>query len=135
MRELLTVLLHHQTPPDLSPPVASHLDWLLENPLDPQGPLLCWRVVIPCDQWAARGQVELIRISDHRRSYLQFEGELTGGRGSVKRVDQGIAKVLDWTETGGTLELTLSQFTGRVALRATAGDRWLLRIGGVELEK
>jgi hypothetical protein len=33
------------------------------------------------------------RIADHRRAYLEFEGELGGGRGRVRRVARGTVRV------------------------------------------
>ena len=34
------------------------------------------------------------RIADHRRVYLTYEGEISGGRGQVRRIDAGAAQVV-----------------------------------------
>ena len=130
MRELMTVLLRHQPTTAPTPAViALHYDWLMENPRDPDGPLLCWRVMEPTDQWATRRELDLVKIGDHRRIYLEFEGELTGGRGRVHRVDQGTLRVNRWSESGGLLRVRLNDFEGAIELRRHEGERWILRIG------
>lgn len=30
-----------------------------------------------------------VQLADHRRAYLEYQGEISGGRGSVRRVDTG----------------------------------------------
>ena len=39
------------------------------------------------------------RLPDHRRIYWTYEGEITGGRGQVERIAQGICQVLSSTDT------------------------------------
>jgi hypothetical protein len=41
------------------------------------------------------------RIGDHRRLYLDYEGPISGGRGSVRRVAEGQAEIV--AETGDSL--------------------------------
>ena len=55
---------------------------LLQNPLTP----------------AAPGGVPAERIGDHRRAYLDCEGDIGGGRGRVRRLDRGAAEVESFTE-------------------------------------
>jgi hypothetical protein len=40
------------------------------------------------------------QIGDHRRAYLEYEGEVSGGRGVVARVASG-----EWQEEGGVVAL------------------------------
>jgi hypothetical protein len=44
------------------------------------------------------------RIGDHRRAYLEYEGEVSGGRGSVKRVQAGT-----WHEADGDIALSTGE--------------------------
>lgn len=44
------------------------------------------------------------RIGDHRRAYLEYEGEVSGGRGSVKRVQAGT-----WQDDGGVIVLSTGE--------------------------
>lgn len=64
----------------------AHYDVMFESAERPHR-LITFR----CDEWpiSAGASVELIQIADHRRAYLTFEGPLSGGRGIVKRVDEG----------------------------------------------
>lgn len=39
-----------------------------------------------------------VRMRDHRRVYLDYEGEVSGERGSVRRVASGVVEVLEVTE-------------------------------------
>lgn len=61
-----------------------HYDLLFETA--DGSPLTAYR----CDRWpVAAGTVLDKRLADHRRIYLEYEGEISGGRGSVRRVARG----------------------------------------------
>lgn len=38
---------------------------------------------------------EFKELEPHRRAYLEYEGEVSGNRGTVKRIERGTYKVLD----------------------------------------
>ncbi|MBS0196798.1 MAG: hypothetical protein JSR77_08575 [Planctomycetes bacterium] len=76
-----TVLLEHSTPDG-----DSHFDWLLER--DEVQPLVCFRVHERLDI-SEPAAFLADRIADHRRLYLRFEGSLSAGRGSVRRIAAG----------------------------------------------
>ena len=40
------------------------------------------------------GESPLTPLADHRRAYLEFEGEVSGNRGQVKRVAAGTCRIL-----------------------------------------
>jgi hypothetical protein len=62
-----------------------HWDFLLELP--GREKLATWRLAAnPIEHEDA---IAAERIGEHRRAYLDYEGELSGGRGSVKRIDRG----------------------------------------------
>lgn len=69
------VLLEHDHP-------ELHWDFMLES-----GPsLLTWRLdQIP----AGRAEIAAIALPDHRRAYLDYEGPVSGNRGTVTRIDRG----------------------------------------------
>ena len=73
-------LLKHETPPGY--PRPTHFDLLLEA-----GDV--------CRTWAleqvphANQTIRAEALDDHRLLYLDYEGELSDGRGSVSRVDWG----------------------------------------------
>lgn len=73
-------LLEHRTAQ-----AAVHWDFLVEIP--GQVLLATWRLaanpLVTSDPIAAE------RIGDHRRLYLDYEGDIGGGRGVVRRLDRG----------------------------------------------
>lgn len=82
------VVLRHDCPDG-----SWHLDWMIQRSdpaVDPSRPLLSFRVgVSPL----AADRFEAERIGDHRAAYLDHEGEVSGGRGSVTRVSSGRALI------------------------------------------
>ena len=52
--------------------------------------LAAWRSSV----WPIEKRVSITRMKDHRRAYLQFEGELTQRRGRVERVGGGLCEVV-----------------------------------------
>jgi hypothetical protein len=75
------VVLHHtQIPPP-------HYDLLFE--LNPDSPLAAAR----CSEWPPTPTTKFERIPDHRRIYLEYEGDLSANRGTVKRLEAGSCNV------------------------------------------
>src|SRR4051812_5986230 len=62
-----------------------HFDLMIESA--PGGELLTWRCP---ENPLARYLTIAHRLGDHRRAYLEYEGELSGGRGLVTRVAGGL---------------------------------------------
>jgi len=73
------VILHHLAP------TGEHWDLMLEE----RDHLATWQML---SEPAQRGAcpIECIRISDHRKVYLDYQGPISGGRGVVERVDRGV---------------------------------------------
>ena len=63
----------------------THFDLMLE--VEGQEKLRTYQLA----QWplAVGESCDCKQLDDHRRMYLDYEGEISGGRGSVKRVAQG----------------------------------------------
>ena len=86
---------------------SPHFDWMLER--DADGPLTTFRV----RAWPVAGRQALTPLADHRRAYLDYEGEVSGGRGSVRRVEAGT-----WADAGaGRLRLESHEINGKPARR------------------
>ena len=126
---LKTVLLLH-TLPDHS----RHYDWLIQRDADPGILVPTFRIEqridigAPCTFLAER-------IADHRSLYLDYEGEITGGRGEVARVAQGQVQIRRWLPQKIDLSLV---FDGRsrsvvgvvgVVGIAIGGPMWRFEIG------
>ena len=58
------------------------------------------------------------KLPDHRLVYLDYEGEISGGRGEVSRYDRGTFDCLIWTENLIRIHLRGGRFLGDVELRA-----------------
>lgn len=106
------VLLEHRTHAEV------HWDLMIAT-LD-GATLATWRLdqnpIAPCGD-----VITAERITDHRVAYLEFEGELSGGRGAVRRVERGEA--LDVRIDGANLSGVLrgAALQARVEIR---GGRW-----------
>ena len=61
------------------------------------GLLQTWETV-PLRSWDARVTLETRRLQDHRIHYLDWEGEISGNRGRVKRLIRGTHRNLDVTD-------------------------------------
>lgn len=78
------VILTHDHP-------CLHWDLMLER----DGALRTWRLL---REPAERGTSPAERLADHRLAYLDYEGPVSGGRGSVKRWDAGTYEVVAESE-------------------------------------
>jgi hypothetical protein len=45
---------------------------------------------VRCSDWPPAAGTTIERIADHRRSYLDYEGPVSGNRGQVIRVESGV---------------------------------------------
>lgn len=61
-----------------------HWDLMLEG----DERLATWQLSVPPENCTG-GPVAAVRIADHRKVYLDYEGPVSGGRGSVSIVDSG----------------------------------------------
>jgi len=69
-----------------------HYDWMIQPDGGPETPLISFRVTARPDEPGIQSfQAE--RTGNHRAAYLEFEGELTGNRGRVRRVVHGNASI------------------------------------------
>jgi len=117
------VVLLHETPPGYVRP--THYDLMLE-----QGEvLLTWAV----DQLPQAGETRAAeRLPDHRPFYLDYEGPVSGNRGTVKCVDRGD---FDWvSQTPGRFEARISgeKLRGTLVIEQDSSDaqRWRVSLSG-----
>lgn len=88
-----------------------HWDFLLERG-DGQG-LRTWAI----DEPLAPDKILAARaLPDHRLAYLDYEGAISGGRGSVRRIDRGAFQAEVWEADRVVVWLAGDQLVGRVAL-------------------
>ena len=77
----------------------THCDLMLD--VDGASPLATWQFPADPRDGSAAGR----RIADHRRAYLDYEGDISGGRGSVRRIGAGTWDLLE--ETPASWRVTL----------------------------
>ncbi len=56
-------------------------------------------------------------LADHRSIYLDYEGPISGGRGTVARWDQGTFTIDLWSDNKVVVELSGTKITGIIVLR------------------
>lgn len=112
------VILHHILPADAAR--RSHYDLMLEH----DGVLLTWALSDPLEAGVA---LLAERLADHRLAYLDYEGEISGGRGSVTRWDRGTCHMEQVSADEISARLEGNRITGRLRARL-AGDHWSIQI-------
>jgi DNA polymerase Ligase (LigD) len=73
-------------------------------------------------------------LGDHRLAYLDYEGPVSGNRGSVRRVESGVYETRLWMPDVVRIELRGAQLVGELELRSVgrAGGgppAWVCRLG------
>ncbi len=76
-------------------------------------------------------------LPGHRRIYLEYEGEVSGNRGTVRRIDQGTYTALVWEEDRVRVHLRGIQLVGDVEIRqvvppSEGEPSWYFRMGKVD---
>jgi hypothetical protein len=103
----------------------THWDLMLEV----DDALATWRIESDPLAILPGEQIEAIRIHDHRKAYLDYSGEVSGGRGRVEARDSGQLTAVSEDDDLWTFELCGSILQGRFELRSVSGNdnRWTLR--------
>jgi hypothetical protein len=107
------VILHHT---GIDEP---HYDVMVEA--EPDGPLTTWR----SERWPIDRPTSLTRLGDHRRDYLTYEGEVSGGRGRVTRVAGGTCAITSPSEVQRIVSFDADANLRPLSLVETAAPRWL----------
>ena len=104
------VVLTHDHP-------VPHWDFMLEN----EAVLRTWRLARPPTE---SRPVVADSIADHRLAYLDYEGPVSGDRGTVVTFDRGEYSWL--TEDANVIEVDLQgiRLRGRAGLKRFEFDRW-----------
>lgn len=112
------VLLRHELPDR-----TWHYDWMIEQEGNER--LVCFRVTVRVDELTPGARFEGDRLADHRRAYLEYEGEISGGRGRVTRVAAGECGGWRETEERGSIVMGAVEVVGRVK----RGAVWEFEVG------
>jgi hypothetical protein len=114
------VVLLHETPPGSAR--STHWDFMLEQ----EGVLRTWALA---EEPRPGETIAAVELAVHRVAYLQYEGPVSGDRGSVTRWDEGEFVLVQ--ESADQIELKLSgrRLSGKTCL--TRGDdplHWSFRL-------
>ena len=119
MNESRYVILYHKLTD------SEHWDLMLER-----GELLAtWQLAAP-PAGDVRTAIAARRIGDHRKLYLDYEGPVSGDRGTVRRYDAGTYRLLQSVDNCWVLDLRGGVLSGRFELwhdSAEAPERWIFR--------
>lgn len=106
------VVLWHEVPPPGPAAPRDHRGSHFDLMLDQQTHLRTWAL----DRWPLRvgESCDVRALPDHRLRYLDYEGPISDGRGTVRRVERGRGRLLRDAPGGVILELRGEHFTGRL---------------------
>jgi hypothetical protein len=91
--------------------------------------LATWRIADDPLAISPGEQIRAVRIHDHRKAYLDYVGDVSGGRGRVEPQDAGRLSVGSRGGDLWTFELSGAVLQGRFEMLRIAGDEdaWVLR--------
>ena len=93
-----------------------HYDFMLES-----GDILkTWRIPQSPDHYPQK----IEQIQDHRKIYLDYEGEISGNRGFVKIWDKGDYAILTWTDQIIEIQLSGIKLQGTYQLKLITIPIW-----------
>lgn len=133
------VVLLHQPGLRLERTGQPHFDWMFQW----QGGLRTWSTSC-IDLWNDSGSIELACevLPEHRLDYLDYEGEVSGGRGTVTRQAAGVYRLIanrddlfhvaiQWRHDGkvrqADVEIYRSFFSGDAGRLDESRESWRLR--------
>jgi hypothetical protein len=107
-----------------------HWDFMLE---DGEG-LRTWAIDTPV---VAGQDLPARALPNHRRIYLDYEGNLSGDRGSVWRIDEGTYCTRLWSADRVRVILEGAQLVGEAELRqvgekSDGASSWVFRLGNLD---
>ena len=110
------VILHHLAPS------GEHWDLMIEE----AHVLLTWQLAAePISRDAC--PIDAVRINDHRKTYLDYQGPISSGRGMVTRIDTGRCEILSSDDHTVNLEFATHRLKGQFRLTRpdpTSQSRW-----------
>jgi hypothetical protein len=100
---------------------APHWDLMLER----KKVLATWQVPVNPDTWADR-PITCTQSFDHRKHYLDYQGQLSDNRGWVKQFATGHYSPQIITDTLWEVTLQSQHLNGLLSLSHTKEDQWQL---------
>jgi hypothetical protein len=96
-----------------------HWDLMLEE----GDTLRTWRLPKPPDE---QGALDVEALGGHRLAYLDYEGPVSGGRGTVERWDAGTYELIESAEDRLLVRLVGTKVQGTASLeRQSSSSAWI----------
>lgn len=111
------VILHHETPEGHERP--AHWDLMFEVP----GALVAWALA---EEPSSGKTISAERLADHRLAYLDYEGPVSQGRGTVTRWDWGDYTPQCTLPARWEVDLAGNRLNGRLILTQMQEEYWTL---------
>ena len=98
-----------------------HWDFMLEK----EAALRTWRLTRPPNE---PGPIAAEPLADHRLAYLDYEGPVSGNRGTVRRFDRGEYTLLEESDGSIVVDLCGTVLKGMAAIeRVDEPESWTFR--------
>ena len=111
------VILHHRLEN------SEHWDLMLEH----GEVLLTWQLPIEPTGLACF-PISATRIADHRKTYLTYEGPISGNRGTVRSIESGTVTITELSEQECRFTLDGPRLSGDFTLSPGPGSTWTFRL-------
>jgi len=92
-----------------------HWDFMLEK----EASLRTWRLL---QHPTSANPIVAESLPNHRLAYLDYEGPVSGNRGTVQAFDRGLYTIVDESSETLVLDLRGTKLQGRAILRKSAGS-------------
>jgi hypothetical protein len=110
------VVLEHTAPDGV------HWDLMLQD----TGTLLTWRLAVS-PQEIGSGPIQIQRIFDHPLRFLTYEGPVQANTGAVKRIDKGLCRWIEKSQTACTACLSGTVLRGCYQVtQQGSGPQWVM---------
>ncbi len=106
------VILRHDGIPE------PHFDLMFESA--PGSLLMTWR----SPNWPIERETPLVKLDDHRRDYLDYQGPVSGNRGHVTRVAAGVFQLKRRSDTLWVFTFRDLVARRQLAFRHDSTDHW-----------
>jgi hypothetical protein len=100
----------------------THYDLMLD---DGQS-LATWQIMVSPSEIGQAGRISATKLPDHRRAYLDYQGPVSKGRGTVTPVDKGACEVIHRSDDLWRVNFRGQVFSGIFELACQEDGSWLL---------
>lgn len=108
---------------------CEHWDLMIEH----ENALLTWQLLAEPIGLASL-PIDALRIASHRKRYLEYEGAVSRGRGTVRKIDTGTVRIQKLTDSTCLFTAEGVLISGPLSLSRRTGDAWVLNRSDISPE-